>query len=116
MLVARGPLPGALQIDVGISLLVLLIANIPTYLVIGWLIFDTGDAAADSMVDAMKLFVRIVYRGFRGWRDDPGAMMKCGLLLVICAAVITAEHWMLVRYNLAPSELNLGLPIQWLLE
>ena len=82
---------------------ILIVANVPAYLVIGWLIFDTGDAAVDSLVAAVKALVRAALIGWFRWRDDVWELINYAIFLAVCAAVVTAEHWILVRYGLAPA-------------
>jgi hypothetical protein len=86
-------------------IVVLAIVNIPVYLFIGWLAFDTGSKASDTFFDTLiaigkMIFVPRIVRVLMGDDDDTGALGIFPLLgfLAACAGVVYGEYYLIQKY------------------
>jgi hypothetical protein len=93
----------------------LIIVNIPVYLLIGWLIFDSKETAADTffgtVVAILKIaFVPPIVRVMLGW-DDSDALGVLPILafFMACIAATFAEYWLLTKYVFIPPPEGLAL-------
>lgn len=82
----------------------LILANVPVYLTLGWLVFDTKDKAADTFFDTMVALLQIILipriiRLLLGM-DDEGAygMFEIGVFFIACAGVTYGEHLALAKF------------------
>ena len=85
-----------------IVLLILLIAlNIPLFLLIAWVIFDTKDAAADTIWETVVALLQIllipkIIRVLFDM-DDSGALglFPIAAFFIFCIAAVTGEYYLL---------------------
>lgn len=89
-------------------LILLLIANIPLFLVVGWLVFDTRSEAFDSFYEMLLSLIWLVLIGWTRWGRSHDGLISYVLFLVICAAILFAEHRVLTYFDLAPAKLTLA--------
>lgn len=88
---------------------ILIFCSLPVYFLIGWLIFDTGENAADSIFDTLVLALKQVffypffYFFFERDLDRAGSAMSLGLFIIACSAATYGEH-KLVQRILHPPE------------
>jgi hypothetical protein len=84
----------------------LIVLNIPVYLFIGWLIFDSKDKAADTLFEAVvsilkAVFLPIIHRVHGGDDDDgEGSILTTAIFLCTCAAVVYGEYYLITTYLL----------------
>lgn len=84
----------------------LIALNIPVYLLLGWLIFDTKDNAADSFFDAIVLILKEAFvPPFIRWmiwevQDDHDASNAFQLIGFFgsCIAVTAGEWYLITTY------------------
>lgn len=82
----------------------LIVCSLPVYFLIGWLIFDTGENAAESIVDTLVLALKEVFfypffYFFSGRDvDRAGSAMALGLFVVVCCAATYGEHLLVQRF------------------
>ena len=85
----------------------LVVLNIPVYLFIGWLAFDTKSNAADSFWDTLvvivkRIFVPRILLVLSGNDDDDGeGTFAVFAFFVACGAIVYAEHYLITRYVLS---------------
>lgn len=82
---------------------ILILANIPLYLLIGWIFFDNGDHAKETFFEAiltlLKSFVPPLVRVFLGWDEDDGfGTIEIVAFLAGCIAITFGEHFLLMNY------------------
>jgi len=76
----------------------LILCDVPVYLLIGWVVFDTKDKAADTFFDTTVALLRIILipqivRVLLGIDDsDAYGLFQIGLYFAGCAAVTYGEH------------------------
>lgn len=86
---------------------VLVVLNIPVYLFLGWLAFDTKESAADTFWETIVALLQImlVPRFLRVLldMDDTNAFGLAPILgfLFICGLVTFGEYWLLETYVFA---------------
>ncbi len=78
---------------------ILLLANVPLFILVGWLVFDTKETAADSFADSLisLVYVLLVGSWVRLARDQEG-LWEVALFLLVCAAIVYGEHFLLSSY------------------
>jgi uncharacterized membrane protein len=93
--------PGFVRGGYAMLLAVLIVLNLPVYLLIGWLVFDTKDRAADTFFDTIiailkAIFIPRIIRVLMG-DDDDGAwgIFPIAGFLIACAFVVYAEYWLI---------------------
>lgn len=84
-------------------LTILIIANIPIYLLIAWLIFDTQANAADTIFDTVvsilkaifiPRFVRVLMED-----DDGGAdTLMLVVFLFLCGIIVYGQYFLIEKY------------------
>jgi hypothetical protein len=80
----------------------LILLNIPIFLVIGWLVFDDHETAAESffvgLVHLLKvLFLPRIVRLFMGDDTDEGlSLLQVGFFFLACIAAVVAQYHGLV--------------------
>lgn len=83
---------------------VLVVLNIPVYLFIGWLVFDTSDSAADTFFDTVvailkAILVPRIVRVLLGEDDDDAwGILPIAAFFAACAGVVYGEYWLLTEY------------------
>jgi hypothetical protein len=92
---------------------VLVILNLPVFLLIGWVVFDDHETAAETTIDAVwQALVRAMVpwwvAGFiLGEDSDPFAILWLGFFVVACIAAVYAEYrlvvWLIPGLNPAPA-------------
>ncbi len=84
----------------------LIILNIPVYLFLGWLVFDTKEGAADTFYDtivailkaiAIPRFVRVLMGD-----DDDGewGLFPIAAFFIACGGVVYGEYYLVTKYLL----------------
>ncbi len=86
-------------------IIVLAIVNIPVYLFVGWLAFDTGSKAGDTFVETLVAVLKIIFiprivRVLMGDDDDTAALGIFPLLgfLAACAGLVYGEYYLIQNY------------------
>ena len=87
---------------------VLILLNVPVYLFIAWLAFDTKESAADTFLETLVALLQIIFiprivRVLMGM-DDTNAMGLFPILgfVLACGLLTYGEYWLLQKYVLAP--------------
>ena len=81
---------------------ILIVLNVPVFLLIGWVVFDDKEAAAESfaagLVHLLKvLFLPRIVRLFMGDDTDEGlSLLQVGFYFLACAAAVAAQYYALV--------------------
>ncbi len=87
----------------------LIVLNVPVFLFLGWLIFDTKASAGETFYDTVVAIFKAILKAFLVLRlvlflmgDDDredawGIVPIIGFLLA-CAAVVYAEHYLITRF------------------
>ena len=82
----------------------LIILNIPVYLFIGWLAFDTGEDAADTFFETIVALLKIILvpriiRVLLG-DDDEGAwgIFPIAGYFLACAGITYGEYYLITKY------------------
>jgi len=75
---------------------ILIAANIPLYLAVGWGIFSTWE----NFWEALRFcFTPDVFSMFRGeWAHDMWGEVCIGLWLAVCGLTVYGEHLLLTKY------------------
>lgn len=76
---------------------ILIIANIPVYLFIGWLIFDTKDKAAENIFETIVLILKAIFiprivRVFMDDDDEGDGVFSVLIFFAVCIAITIGEH------------------------
>jgi heme/copper-type cytochrome/quinol oxidase subunit 4 len=85
---------------------ILTVLNVPVFLFLAWLAFDSKEAAADTLWDTVVTILKIIFipRFVRVLldMDDEGAWGIVPILgfLFACGCVVYGEYWLLQRYVL----------------
>jgi hypothetical protein len=84
--------------------LVLIVLNIPVYLAIGWVIFDTAEDAASTFFETIVAVLKAIFipdfvRALTGM-DTEGTwgLLPTGLFLFTCVAVVYGEYYLITTY------------------
>ena len=84
----------------------LIVLNIPVYLFIGWLVFDTKDDAADTFLDTTIAVIKIILvpgivRVLLGDDDDEAwGLLPLAAFLFACAGVVYGEYYLITTHIL----------------
>lgn len=80
---------------------ILVVANIPTYLFLGWLAFDNKETAASTFTETLvavlkMIFVPAIVRVMFGM-DTSGSwgLIPIAAFLFACAMVVYGEYWLI---------------------
>jgi hypothetical protein len=78
-------------------IIILIVLNIPVFLLIGWVVFDSGAQAADTfwegLVHLLKvLFVPRIVRVFMGEEEEGLSMLAIAGYFIACGAAVFAEY------------------------
>jgi len=84
----------------------LIVVNIPVYLLIGWLIFDTKDRAADTffetIVEILKRITMSPFQRFIMDDKDEGdglwGLFPIVVFFISCALVVYGEYWAITHW------------------
>jgi hypothetical protein len=77
---------------------VLILVNIPVFLLIGWVVFDDKETAAESFLAGLLhllkvLFLPRIVRLFMGDDTDEGlSLLQVGFYFLACIAAVVAEY------------------------
>lgn len=89
-----------------ILVITLIILNIPVYLFLAWLVFDTADGAATTFLDTIVALLKIIFippliRAVLDM-DESGAVGVFPILafFIACGAITYGEYWLLEKYVL----------------
>ena len=83
---------------------VLIVLNVPAYLFIAWLVFDTKDSAADTFFDTIVALLRIIFipsivRVLMGMDDTEAfGLLPILAFLLACVLLTYGEYWLLQKY------------------
>ena len=83
---------------------VLVILNIPVFLFLAWLAFDSKESAADTFWETIVAILKIIFipRFVRVLfdMDDEGAWGLFPIIgfFIACAAVVCGEYWLLQKF------------------
>ncbi|MHC4179428.1 MAG: hypothetical protein ACYSWU_18100 [Planctomycetota bacterium] len=77
-------------------LAVLIVLNIPVFLLIGWLMFDTGAGFVDTLKSYFTPAIIHTLRGEHG--EGTFAGLKLAALVVACGLVVYGEHQVIVKW------------------
>ncbi|WP_254511674.1 hypothetical protein [Anatilimnocola floriformis] len=90
-------------------IITLLLVNIPLYLLIGWLIFDSKETAADTFFGTILAILTIAFvppivRVMMGWNDNTEALglFPIAAFFIACGVVTYGEYWLLTTYVFIP--------------
>jgi len=87
-----------------VLLTILMILNVPVYLFLAWVVFDTKEAAADTIWDTLIALLKII---FVPWyvrvllnMDTTGAIGCLPILAYVlaCAFLTYGEYWLLTKF------------------
>jgi len=82
----------------------LIILNIPVYLFIGWLAFDTTEDAAETFFETIVAILKIVFvpriiRVLLGDDDERAwGILPVAGFLIACAGITYGEHYLITNY------------------
>ncbi len=83
----------------------LVVLNIPVYLLIGWLVFDTKEDASDTLFDTVVVILKAIFmppivRVLRGedLNEGMGSTLMVGAFLVACVLVVAGEYYVITQY------------------
>lgn len=80
----------------------LILLNIPVFLVIGWVVFDDKESAAENFIAGLihllkVLFLPGIVRHFMGDDTDEGlSLLQVGFFFLACIAAVVAEYHAIV--------------------
>jgi hypothetical protein len=85
-------------------IITLIVVNIPVYLLLGWLLFDSKETAADTFIGTLIAIAKIAFvppiiRVLMGW-DDTDALGVFPIIgfFIACGAVTYGEYFLFTRY------------------
>lgn len=87
-----------------ITLAIVIALNIPLFLLIAWLIFDTAEYATDTIWSTVVALLQILllpaYVRVLLGMDDSGAygMFEIGAFLIACGGAVVGELYLLERF------------------
>lgn len=76
--------------------IILLVANLPVYIGLGWLIFDSWEGFFEAIKFWLKPDLFSMFDG--SYWDDVGAEFKLFGWVAMCAVMVAAEHWALQKW------------------
>lgn len=83
---------------------ILILANLPVFFLIGWLLFDNAENAAESFFTTVLLLLQAIFvprivRVFLDM-DDEGSfgLFEFAVFVGGCIAVVYGEHFLLTNY------------------
>jgi hypothetical protein len=83
---------------------ILVVLNIPLYLLIGWLVFDTGEGAADSFYETIvallkAIFIPKIFRVMMGdEEDDASSLFHVAVFFIGCGTIVYAEYYLITSF------------------
>lgn len=78
-----------------IIFILLIVLNIPVYIFLAWVVFDTPAQTADSIVDSLLLLLKTMLFGVRG---DVFNLFPMFAFLVGCLVITLGEVYLLDTY------------------
>lgn len=87
-------------------LTILLVLNIPIYLLIAWLIFDSRSNAADTIFDTIvsllkAIFIPRIVRIFMDDDDGGADTLMLVVFLFLCGIIVYGEYFLIEKYFLS---------------
>ncbi|MDZ7617751.1 MAG: hypothetical protein U1E05_12150 [Patescibacteria group bacterium] len=85
---------------------ILIVVNIPIYLLVAWLVFDTKDRAVDTFYETAVALLQIILLPpiirFLFGMDDDGAwgLFPVAGFFIACAGIVYGEYWLLINHVL----------------
>ena len=77
----------------------LIVLNIPVYIFIAWLVFDSADYAGRSFLDTVVMLLKIMFLPVIWFDDDQATnVFHVAAFFGGCVGVVWLEHWLLYRY------------------
>lgn len=87
----------------------LIVVNLPIFLFLAWIVFDTKDKAADTFFETIVALLKIILmprivRVLMDDNDDSGALgiVPIGIFFIACGLIVYGEHWLLTTYVFTP--------------
>ena len=86
---------------------ILIVLNIPVYLFIGWLVFDTTEDAAATFFETIVAVLKAIFipRGIRVLMgdDDDGewGLLPIGAFFFACGGIVYGEYYLITRFLLS---------------
>ena len=88
---------------------ILIGANVPVFLFLAWIFFDTKDKAADTFFETIVALLKIILvprivRALMDDTDDSGALgiFPIAMFFIACGLIVYGEHYLLTRYVFGP--------------
>lgn len=84
----------------------LIILNIPVYLLIGWLVFDTAEGAADTFFEAIvtilkRILIPPIIRALMGYdTDEAWGLLPIAAFFIASGAIVYGEYYLITTYLL----------------
>ncbi len=84
----------------------LIILNIPVYLFIGWLVFDTAEDAAATLFETIVAVLKVIFvppiiRVLMGDDDEGGwGLFPIAAFFLACAGIVYGEYRVIVHFFL----------------
>lgn len=91
------------------SIPILLVLNIPVYLFIGWIVFDTKENAAETFYETIvsilkAIFIPSIVRVFMDDDDDEGfGFLPIVGFFVVCGLIVYGEYCLVQKYVMPPA-------------
>ena len=82
----------------------LIVLNIPVYLFIGWLAFDTGEDAAETFFETIVAILKIIFvpriiRVLLGDNDEGAwGVLPIAGYLIACAGITYGEYYLITNH------------------
>lgn len=86
--------------------ILLVILNIPVYLFLGWIVFDTGARAADTLYDTVVSILKIIFIPklvrvlFEMDDDNAVGLIPIAVFLIACVAITAGEMYLIYTFFL----------------
>ena len=87
----------------------LVVVNIPVYLFIGWLVFDTTEDAAETFFETIVAILKAIFipRIVQVLMEDDGegewGIFPVAAFFFACAGIVYGEYYLITRYLLSDS-------------
>lgn len=89
-------------------IIALIILNIPVYLLIGWVVFDTKEDAAVTFFETIVAILKAIFHTsiisvlMDNDDDDDGAwgLFPIVAFLITCGAIVYGEYYLITKYLL----------------
>ena len=84
----------------------LIVANIPVYLFLGWVVFDTKESAAETFFETIvailkRILIPSIFRVFMDDDDDEAwGLLPCLAFLAACGGIVYGEYYWITNHYL----------------